>query len=329
MELQQQLVELKSRLEAAKGTPAEATFKKIIQELEQQIAAQLQLEQQITTELSKHSEVTEENPQGSDATEENASESEATEETEKLFFQGIGVIYGTVTAKEDGYTVTLTEGNYEFGLALTGKQKRLAHLIEDKPINLRVYPQVKYTKGDRENYSLYFKLVGWEEGEKTDEAGQFILRGIWQFIPQYKRPVMSIYRNQKRGEMDRCKASHLPTIWRDSSIKPFKFNPKAKEQGDRYFCEVQAKFIPKLKAFGVEKLLGEPTLKIPRYIKPVKVMPNQKQAESPEQMSLFSTRSYAINYGERPSNSNLKTSLNSRTQSLAVRGFEGYSSLRV
>ncbi|MFW6358995.1 MAG: hypothetical protein ACOC0N_07275 [Chroococcales cyanobacterium] len=292
---QQQLVELKARLEAAKGTPAEATFKKIIQELEQKIAEQTNLEQQIATETPKENEGAEQPSQETEGTEELSKERKGTEEppketeekaeTETPFFQGMGVIYGTVSATEMGYSVTLAEGDYEFGLALSKKQQRLTKFILDKPMNLRVYPQVRYVKGDRENYSLYFKLVSWEEGEKADEAGQFILKGIWQFIPQYKRPVISIYRNQKRSEMDRCKASHIPTIWRDSAVRPFKFNPKAKEQGDRYFCQVQTKFIPKLKAFGVDQVLDEPTKKIPRYMKPVKVNPNQQQEESPKKES--------------------------------------------
>lgn len=231
--------------------------------------------------IKKADKVEDPKPKKEDLTNSRTEIKEESQEKNSHFFQGIGMIYGAIAAKEDGFVVRLENGQ-EFGLAIARRHRLIQEHIVDKPMNLRVYPQVRYTKGDRENYNLYFKLVSWEEGAKSPEAGQFILRGLWQFIPQYKRPVISVYRNEKRGEMDRCKSSHIPTIWKDSTVRPFKFNPKAKEQGDRYFCEFKAKFIPRLKAFGVDEAIEEPTKKIPRYIKPIRVAPgdaNKPQAK--------------------------------------------------
>ena len=102
------------------------------------------------------------------------------------------------------------------------------------------------------------------------------LRGIWQYIPQSKTPVISIYRNRQamdyfktlneKQQLSFARPNHISVVW-DASVKPFKFNPNARKrtQMPRYFVEVKTIFKDGL--FVVEEMLSEPTVKIPPFIK--------------------------------------------------------------
>ena len=64
------------------------------------------------------------------------------------------------------------------------------------------------------------------------------------------------------------KASHIPLLWRDAPVRPFKFNPKAgKDQGNPSFISVLAKFIPSRDAWGFSEALAEHREKAPRFLK--------------------------------------------------------------
>ncbi len=103
-----------------------------------------------------------------------------------------------------------------------------------------------------------------------------MLRGIWQYIPHSKPPVISIYRNleqlsafkklNKSRQFYFAKPYHIPVVW-DGTVEPFKFNPQAEKdsQMPRYFVEVRASF--KNGLYLVEEMLGEPTLELPKFIK--------------------------------------------------------------
>ncbi len=148
---------------------------------------------------------------------------------------------------------------------------------------------------------LSFSLVNYsQDGEKiNDSPFGFVLRGIWQYIPFSKSPVITIYRNRDRlgyfkrlnksRQLSFAKPHHIPVVW-DGTVEPFKYNPQA-ETGARtsdkspqrathdgeasepsvssqmrsYFVEVRAIFKDGL--FVVEEMLREPTLKIPKFIK--------------------------------------------------------------
>ena len=62
------------------------------------------------------------------------------------------------------------------------------------------------------------------------------------------------------------KGIHVPLLWKDSQVPPFRFNPKAQKQGERYFVEVKAKFLARLDTFGFVELLSEPTTTFPRHL---------------------------------------------------------------
>ncbi|NEN89585.1 MULTISPECIES: hypothetical protein [unclassified Okeania] len=42
------------------------------------------------------------------------------------------------------------------------------------------------------------------------------------------------------------------------------------KQGDRYFVEIKAKFLPGREQWGFMELLGKPTLDVPKFYKPEK-----------------------------------------------------------
>lgn len=298
--LKKQITDLKKRIEAAKGTPAEATFQEILADLEKQLQQEepsktrktkakiakettTQSPETATVEVAPVEKVTQETPTPEVSSSEETSgekpekekkEKKAKREPSPYFFQAVGQLRTTIYRKEDKSGWYIEQAQTQYDLAIPKKLQYVIHFVEERELTLTVYPQVRYEKGDRDNCKIYFKLVGWSE-ERSPNEGLFILKGIWQFIPQYKRPVVSIYRNQRKWDGDRCKASHIPVLWKDSPLKPFKFNPKAETQGEKYFAQLHTKFIPRLNTFGVVEEIGESTLRVPKYIKPVKVDPTK------------------------------------------------------
>jgi hypothetical protein len=192
------------------------------------------------------------------------------------------VIKGLIQAEEEGkYQVKIGDNVYP----LMGKKLLLKRALAlETELYLRVYPKAWYPlKGDRMTVNLGFQLVAFQtELREADTLNIFILRGLWQFIPQYKRPVLSIYRNERLGDWDKCKSNHLPLLWQDSPVKPFYFNPKAPKEEDkkpeRYFCQLEARFIPAKNCFGFVTLLDEPTLRTPKYLKPIRQPAPKKTA---------------------------------------------------
>ncbi|MDJ0719401.1 MAG: hypothetical protein QNJ54_35150 [Prochloraceae cyanobacterium] len=64
------------------------------------------------------------------------------------------------------------------------------------------------------------------------------------------------------------KASHIPLLWRDGPVRPFRFNPKAgKEQGRPSFISVKAKFMPSRDTWGFVEELAEHREKAPKFLK--------------------------------------------------------------
>jgi hypothetical protein len=66
-----------------------------------------------------------------------------------------------------------------------------------------------------------------------------------------------------------------------TTVNPYRFNPKAETQADRYFVQILARFNPERDVFICKQELAEPTTEIPRYIKPVKA--ERKPLDSSDQ----------------------------------------------
>ncbi len=210
--------------------------------------------------------------------------SDKEDEVYSPIFQGLGILKGTFKSQD----VVNDQGKETqiFFFCIQGKKYRLrmkqgtffAFIRQfqnhgDEQVYVMVYPSLMFIP--RKPPELRFELVSWQntpyEGKKENE---FILRGIWQFIPQNRRPLITVMRNwrdkEERNDLskkgDQFKPVHIPILWKDSPVPPYRFNPKAEEQPDRYFVELKCRFIPKMDSFGVSEVLSEPTTTFPKYL---------------------------------------------------------------
>jgi hypothetical protein len=207
-------------------------------------------------------------------------DSESTEvcESSPAFFQGIGTIYGTPNRDETGKFFVSLDGQ-RYGLFIPrhryiGWLKQIEH-SQDQPLYLRVYPKCLIIP--QQPQQIYLELLFWAaENRWEEEAGHFTFRGVWQFVPQLKTPVISVYRNRNAIDpKEKFKAAHLPVLMRrDDGVNPFRFNPKIpfEELPKRWFIQALFKFIPRRNCWGWVEDLEAPTEQIPRYQKPVKAI---------------------------------------------------------
>ncbi len=209
-------------------------------------------------------------------------DSESVQETDKPLFQAIGTLYGTVTKNdEDIFFIELGQKQYRlffagYRYAAFKKQYENNRL---QPLYLLVYP--KYLIIPKKPPVVHFQAIAWQpENQWEDEPGMFTLKGVWQFLPQVRTPVISIYRN--KGVEDptgKFKAAHIPVLMRRSDgANPFKFNPKiAKEElPPRWFIQAKFRFMASRDCWGWVEDLEAPTQDIPWYKKPKKEVPGGK-----------------------------------------------------
>lgn len=201
------------------------------------------------------------------------------EKDEEAKFQAIGTLFGKIQHDEElGYHLRLGQNRYRLFILRNRYRAWLEQQKNspDTPLFLRVYP--KYRIIPRKPPEVYFQVVAWTEENQWSEPGIFTLRGIWQFIPQVRTPVISIYRNREaKDPTEKFKATHLPILMRrEDDVRPFKFNPKIPKENlpSRWFVQVEVKFIPSRDCWGWVKDLDTPTEQIPRYKKPVKATDN-------------------------------------------------------
>ncbi len=211
----------------------------------------------------------------------------------KVLFSAVGIIRGEVTIDEVENQHTIKFGGKTYPLfyarknytAFTGLKKEI-EASGNANQRLIVYPKFTHFPKRDQPLRVGFQLVGFDKGGGegvTQELNdnEFKICGLWQFIPVCRQPCISIFRNFSRERLDYIKqaetrskvnfmkASHLPILWRDGPVKPFRFNPKLKkeEQAKVYFVEIKAKFLPQRDCFGFSEMLGEPLEKLPRFLK--------------------------------------------------------------
>jgi hypothetical protein len=170
------------------------------------------------------------------------------------YYQAIGWLHGVIAQhpEEKKFYITLNDGTQ---FRLTAKPHILFAINQqvtknpDVALWLRCYPQYRMLQQD-----LFFSVISYNV-EKPEEARDkiFIFRGIWQFIPQSKRPVFSIYRNQVQ-EGEKVKNQHLPLIWKEE--QPFRFR-KDSEARPQFF-QIEARLLTQRACFGFSKSLAEP-----------------------------------------------------------------------
>ena len=222
-----------------------------------------------------------------------SSSSPAQEEEQGAFFQAVGIIKGDITTDEEKTFVTIGEKRYGLYYASTHKRAydALKKEIESTGITqqrLIVYPRVTHYPGGKQPYQLGFQLAGFvghsASGEgltRELEDLEFKLSGLWQFIPVCRVPCISVFKNFNKQRLEYIKsapvdkkvnfmkASHIPVMWRDAPVPPFRFNPKLdkEHQGKASFVQIKARFNSARDNFEFISLLGIPTEEPPNYLK--------------------------------------------------------------
>ena len=222
-------------------------------------------------------------------------------------FQAIGAIIATPFIQDELLKVTIDEHSYDL---LWGRLRRKVHNLlkaelEDngsRPMLLKLYPHAQYRPSLLQP-KPYFSLVAFNsECDATDESDRdFILRGIWQFIPKSSSPVISIYRNQEvlgaikklsiQQQLSLLKPNHIPVVWDDAPVEPFKFDPQKDKNSKmkRYFVQVRATFRDGV--YVVEEVLEKPTKKIPKFLKPFRKKDiKEKQSKTSKKTDSVSTQ---------------------------------------
>lgn len=210
------------------------------------------------------------------------------QESQQNYFQAIGVISGKIHFTEDK-KLKIEIGRREYALVSKSEPyKALKIHLKKKDTNevtLLVYPRVIHFPKPEQPHQMYFQLVGHQQAstglfEELND-GEFKLCGLWQFIPVCRTPCISIFKNFKKDRLDFIKsaetelkvkfmkASHLPIVWKDAIVPPFRFNPKVpkEEQAKRYFVQLKAKFDPQKNIFIFDSLMGLPTEELPNFLK--------------------------------------------------------------
>lgn len=212
---------------------------------------------------------------------------------EGAFFQAIGIIQADVTS--DGDKTFMTIGDKSYGLYYASTHKKAYEALLKEISNtgitqqkLIVYPRITHYPGGKQPYRLAFQLVGFLKKEATVdglasvlEENEFKISGLWQFIPVCRVPCISVFKNFNKERLEfiksasvekkvnYMKASHIPVVWRDAPVPPFRFNPKLDKeaQGKASFVQIQARFNSERDNFEFVSLLGVPSDSPPNYLK--------------------------------------------------------------
>ncbi|MBE9174171.1 hypothetical protein IQ225_00350 [Synechocystis salina LEGE 06155] len=188
--------------------------------------------------------------------------------TAQNYYQAIGWLRGVVRKGEERYYVQIRDAS--FTLYLPRRAIAVAAALEGKLAWIKCYPQ---SKGE----GLSFKVVwmGTEQHEKSD-PGIFVLRGVWQFIPQCRRPVFSVYRNELKSYENRPNNQHLPLIWSDQP--PYRFRKDSEERPK--FYQILARLIPQRNCFGFVEQIADPVEQTPRRVKKTPFIPDSSEKKS-------------------------------------------------
>ncbi len=199
------------------------------------------------------------------------------EQTKDEFaFRAIGTLYGSIEKDQEGTFLINLDGN-RYRLFIPGYRfdafQKQYNNISDKSLFLRVYPKCFIVP--RMPHELYFQVLAWDKDNPWGEApGEFIIKGVWQFLPQLRTPVISVYRNKdSKDTSGKCKAAHIPVMMRRSDgVNPFKFNPKSDKEDltPKWFVQGRFKLLPQRNCYGWISDIKEPSNKIPWYKKPKK-----------------------------------------------------------
>lgn len=245
--------------------------------------------------------------------------------TERPYFSGVGVIKCTPYIEDEKLFVTIDEQKYKLHKVVGARRKQIELLKSELEQNgsremlLKVYPNITHNSNGKPPHQIFRLVQFYLDREKYPDFQEgFIFHGIWRVIPYCSSPVITINRNINRlgvyknlssvAQKYFAKPQDFPIVW-DAPVEPFKYNPELKksEQMPCYFVRVRATF--KDGQYIMTEMLSEPTLKIPRFIKPPKKNRNNKdkfkQTKHSEQNPDLTTKviSEPINQLDKESNS--------------------------
>ncbi|UKP01384.1 hypothetical protein [Nostoc sp. UHCC 0870] len=214
-------------------------------------------------------------------------------EASGAMFQAVGVITGEVNLNSEGSS-TVTIGRNQYPLFYIGRKLKVFEALKKEiettgnhTQRLVVYPKAIHFPRREQPHQIAFQLVGFDRGRFQEtisgelEDLEFKLSGLWQFIPVCQTPCISVFRNFTRERLEYIKqaeparkvkfmkASHVPMLWKDAPVRPFRFNPKIPklEQGHALFVTLKAKFLPGRDVFGFVALTAPPQDTAPRFLK--------------------------------------------------------------
>ncbi|MBD2212914.1 hypothetical protein H6G27_24000 [Nostoc linckia FACHB-104] len=209
-----------------------------------------------------------------------------------LQFKAIGVVTGDVRFSDERNTITV--GGHDYTLLFIKKKlkafeslKRHVETSGQARQRVVVYPKVTHFPKKDEPHIIAFQVVGFDVGHEENAVSgeledlEFKVSGFWQFIPVCPTPCITVLRNFTRERLEFMKhaepgqnvwfmkASHIPVLWKDAPVKPYRFNPKAEkeEQGHPPFVAIKAKFLPQRNVFACVELIVEPQEKSPKFLK--------------------------------------------------------------
>jgi hypothetical protein len=221
-------------------------------------------------------------------------------ENSNAIFQGIGLIVGDVSFSDKKAHVTISSKEYPLFYASSHKKAFEALKIHIKntglsQLRLIVYPKIMHFPKREQPYLIGFQVVGFHNLATNLEPGtnsnlsidkelqdfEFKLSGLWQFIPVCQTPCITIQKNFSEERLtyikeapveqkvNFMKASHVPVMWRNAPIRPFRFNPKLdkENQGQASFVEIKAAFLPDQDIFEFRELRSRPSQASPKSLK--------------------------------------------------------------
>lgn len=278
------------QVELPQSQPATASIETPVED-----AASPPLEEPAAADISSSAPVSVNLPPADESTPAQSASSDSSPD-QQAFFQAVGIITGDITLDEDKTLVTVGERTYKLYYSTSHKRayEALKKEIETTGITqqrLIVYPRITHFPGGKQPYQLAFKLVGFVghsvsgEGISSElEDLEFKISGLWQFIPVCRIPCISIFRNFNKQRLEYIKsaaldkkvnfmkASHIPVLWRDAPVPPFRFNPKLDKeaQGKAFFVQIKARFNSERNTFEFLSLLAIPSGEPPNYLKAAK-----------------------------------------------------------
>jgi hypothetical protein len=206
-------------------------------------------------------------------------------------FQAVGILPGDVSFSEQGASITVEGKEYRLFYSREHRNAfealKLNVLATGASQRVIVYPYVRHFPKKEQPYQLAFQVVGFIgkpiegciSGELTDF--EFRIAGLWQFIPVCATPCITVLKNFsservsfiKEATVEEkvrfMKASHIPLLWSNPPVRPFRFNPRLEkeQQGSSAFVQITARFLPDRDVFEFTAMRCLPASNAPKGLK--------------------------------------------------------------